>query len=543
MALHDHNANLCGRGAARGRVASPQRWVSARPAAGDASCSTRSTSWSTSRSAPRGARGRPGVRRWCGPRASDEGDEGGEGEDDVHGRKSALTVIPPPVAVLSVRIDFLPHSWQHGPHVAHHRRRRAGARRRLRARGAVRGLRHRPHRRRGAGLRLPGLRLAARRGHALDERHRHRRDRTGSTRPAMPTSSRCRPAASTAPSSRRSSRSCGRRSTAAAACCRCAPGPSRSLPRACSTAAPAPPTGGMPPGWPRCAPAPGSTSTCSTSRTGRSSRVPARPPASTPACTSCAPSSARRSPTRIARRMVVPPHRAGGQRSTSRLPCPTSPATASRTCSTRCSSTSTATTRSPRSRGGPRCRSAPSPGGSVPRSARRRTSGSPRQRVLRARHLLETTDLDVERIAARERLRDGGRAAPPLPAPDRRPAAHLPQGLHPAAGQRLTRRCPRMPLYAENADPVATPILRKIEWALSAPWPRSPEVEWALSTTSPRSPTVELRGHLRPGARPLAGVDNDANCRLEWGGGWNRYPATTSPRCPVSWAVSRVRQR
>ena len=44
----------------------------------------------------------------------DEGDEGCEGDDDVHGRKSALVHIPPPVAVLSLAIDFLPIYWHHG---------------------------------------------------------------------------------------------------------------------------------------------------------------------------------------------------------------------------------------------------------------------------------------------------------------------------------------------------------------------------------------------------------------------------------------------
>ena len=44
----------------------------------------------------------------------DEGDEGGEGDDDVHGRKSARTSFLPPVADLSPCIDFLPISWHDG---------------------------------------------------------------------------------------------------------------------------------------------------------------------------------------------------------------------------------------------------------------------------------------------------------------------------------------------------------------------------------------------------------------------------------------------
>jgi AraC family transcriptional activator FtrA len=39
----------------------------------------------------------------------------------------------------------------------------------------------------------------------------------------------------------------------------------------------------------------------------------APPPASTPACTSCAASTERAWPAPVARRMVVPPHRDGGQ--------------------------------------------------------------------------------------------------------------------------------------------------------------------------------------------------------------------------------------
>ena len=44
----------------------------------------------------------------------DEGDKGGEGDDDVHGRKSARTFFLPPVADLSPCIDFLPISWHDG---------------------------------------------------------------------------------------------------------------------------------------------------------------------------------------------------------------------------------------------------------------------------------------------------------------------------------------------------------------------------------------------------------------------------------------------
>jgi transcriptional regulator GlxA family with amidase domain len=48
------------------------------------------------------------------PEGDDESNEGGEGDENVHGRKSAPIQFPPTVAVLSVHIDFLPSCWHDG---------------------------------------------------------------------------------------------------------------------------------------------------------------------------------------------------------------------------------------------------------------------------------------------------------------------------------------------------------------------------------------------------------------------------------------------
>ena len=157
--------------------------------------------------------------------------------------------------------------------------------------------------------------------------------------------------------------------------------------------------------------------------------------------------------TRIARRMVVPPHRAGGQRQYVETPVPEQPCDSLQdVLDCACSSTSTGTTPSPRSRGGRRCRSAPSRGGSAPRSARRRTSGSPRSgcsaRGTCSRRPTSTSSASPARAVSRRRpscaATSSGRSALP-------PAA-VPQDLrrHPA---RLTAS-PRMRLSSSSRAPI-----------------------------------------------------------------------------------------
>ena len=68
-----------------------------------------------------------------------------------------------------------------------------------------------------------------------------------------------------------------------------------------------------------------SSRTCSTSTRATCSPRPASPRASTSACTSCAATTAPRSPTAIARRIVVPPHREGGQAQYVDQPVPEQP--------------------------------------------------------------------------------------------------------------------------------------------------------------------------------------------------------------------------
>src|SRR6476619_8526504 len=73
-------------------------------------------------------RERPAVVR---PEGGDDGDDHDEEEDGVHGRKSALTVIPPRVAERSLFDKILPSvpCWSD---VAHRRRPGPGARRHVR---------------------------------------------------------------------------------------------------------------------------------------------------------------------------------------------------------------------------------------------------------------------------------------------------------------------------------------------------------------------------------------------------------------------------
>ena len=78
--------------------------------------------------------------------------------------------------------------------------------------------------------------------------------------------------------------------------------------------------GGVPPrigqnatNWPAAIPSCRSIPACSSSTRATSSPAPAVRRASIFACTSCARTTAARSPTRLARQLVVPPQRDGGQ--------------------------------------------------------------------------------------------------------------------------------------------------------------------------------------------------------------------------------------
>ncbi len=111
--------------------------------------------------------------------------------------------------------------------------------------------------------------------------------------------------------------------------------------------------------------------------------------------------------TRIARRMVVPPHRSGGQRQYVETPLPAEPCEGLEDVmewvAERLDEEHSIPSLARRAAMSERtfARRFTAEVGTTPH--RWLTS----QRVLRARHLLETTDLDIERIAPRERLRDG----------------------------------------------------------------------------------------------------------------------------------------
>jgi len=129
--------------------------------------------------------------------------------------------------------------------------------------------------------------------------------------------------------------------------------------------------------------------------------------------------------TRIARRMVVPPHRSGGQRQFVETPVPSEPCEGLQDVmewvAERLDEEHSIPTLARRAAMSERtfARRFTAEVGTTPHKWL--TS----QRVLRARHL----------------LRHGGRPAPPLPARDRHPAGRLPSRLREAPGDRLTS-CP-----------------------------------------------------------------------------------------------------
>ena len=121
----------------------------------------------------------------------------------------------------------------------------------------------------------------------------------------------------------------------------------------------------------------------------------------------------------VARRIVVAPHRDGGQAQFVEAPAARRRASAAwrpraRGRPSACASRS----RWPRWRATRRAASAPSRGASAPRRAPRRCSGCCGQRVLHARRLLEATDLPVEDVADARRLRHGRLAARAFPPRD-----------------------------------------------------------------------------------------------------------------------------
>ena len=167
--------------------------------------------------------------------------------------------------------------------------------------------------------------------------------------------------------------------------------------------------------------------TSSTSTTARSSPAPARPRASTRCCTSCAASSGSTVATRIARRMVVPPQRDGGQRQYVEAPVP----------EIDCESMQPVLSHITDNLDAPHtvpdlARLAMMSERTFARRFVAETGTTPhkwivQQRVLRARELLESTDLPVESVAIAQRVRVGGVAAHPLP--DRR--GHVAAALPP----------------------------------------------------------------------------------------------------------------
>ena len=266
-----------------------------------------------------------------------------------------------------------------------------GARGAVRVRRAARGVRHRPHRRRRAGLRLPGLRRDARAARRAQRHHRHRR-RTASRPPPTPTSSPCPPrsaARTPSPAVVQVLRDAVDRGAWVHVGLLGRLHPRRGRPPRRARAAP--PTGGTPPSWPQPPRSPGSTPTCSTCEDGTVITS-----AGTAAGIDAALHLVRTElgsavATAIARRMVVPPHRDGGQRQFVDRPVPTTdrrePRAGARLDARAPRRRPSPSTTSP---GGRRCRRAPSPAASCAETGTTPHQWVTDQRVLRARHCSRT---------------------------------------------------------------------------------------------------------------------------------------------------------
>ena len=268
------------------------------------------------RARARGARARPRPRR-----RSRRRKEGGEGAEQIHGRNRAPVDSLPRVAGTS-RCRRDPASpvaycraWPSTPSPSCCRRTDGG----LRVRPRGRGVRRRPHGARGPSGRLPGLRAAAagRSCRAADDHdrparsgrprgrrpRRRRRDRAAGTSRALP---RRHPVGARGRGGHRLA---------------CAPASSRSRPAGCST------DGEVTAHWVHCrragrgrTPPCGSTPTCSSSTTATSSPAPARRPGIDACLHLVRKHRGAAVASTIARRMVVPPQRDGGQRQYVDLP-------------------------------------------------------------------------------------------------------------------------------------------------------------------------------------------------------------------------------
>ena len=328
--------------------------------------------------------------------------------------------------------------------------------------GALRGVRHPPARDPGVALR------AHRRGGAPPPdpgRQRAPRHAPGRHRGAGRSRHHPRPGVErTRPLRRARARGRAARRPRARACAssRCAPAPSRSRPPASSTDAAPPPTGCTPRSSRRATRGSASTPQCSTWTRGRSSPRPAPPPASTCASTWSARTSGPRRPTPSLAAWSSRRTATGARRSSCRPRCRRAPRTTS---------------------SGPLLDldgRAPRRGRSPWTTSRRRAQVSPRtfarrfvevtgttpiqwlltQRVLRARALLETTDLPVERIAHECGFSTGAGPPRPLPAGGRRLAGHLPAHV-----PRRSRLVGGRPVRALAVSLRTTTFLPLVRWA------------------------------------------------------------------------------
>ena len=134
--------------------------------------------------------------------------------------------------------------------------------------------------------------------------------------------------------------------------------------------------------------------------------------------------------TRIARRMVVPPQRDGGQRQFIDLRSRRPPRTASPRCLPGWRSISTRSSRCVTWPAGPRCPNAPLPGASSPRPAPRRPNGLPATAA--PRPAAARGDRPGHRVGGdAQRLRQRGAASPPLRPGGRHTARRLPPRVRP----------------------------------------------------------------------------------------------------------------
>ena len=167
----------------------------------------------------------------------------------------------------------------------------------------------------------------------------------------------------------------------------------------------------------------------------RRSPRPAHAPGSTSACTWSAPTTASGSAPAVARAMVAAPHRDGGQAQFIERPLPAATTAARSRPAARLGARAPhrAARRRRRSPPAPASARAPSPAASSPRPGRRRSSGCTPSACSRPAACSSTTDLSVEQVAARCRLRLRALAARALPPRDGDHADRLPADVRDAA--------------------------------------------------------------------------------------------------------------